>query len=273
MNIEILDIKLTPCTSVRASLDPVAVKEYAKSIAKGDQFPPVLVYRVDGELWLVDGYTRCEAVRRNNRTAIDAEIVEGTREEAVKAALGANQKHGRRLNAKDRRRAAGIALVELHDQSDREIAALIGCSDKTVAAVRREMEVTSEIPQSASRVGADGKSHPAKRTRKKTEDIPPAAGVVLDGQAQPEIASSDNEINATAASAATTVPQERASKAVGTAIAQQAIALLRNIPENDPERVLGLNFVHAWLNEEIRYSRARKFDGAPGVPALQLKAQ
>jgi len=43
-------------------------------------------------------------------------------------------------------------------ESDRRIAATLGVSDKTVGAVRRQLESSSEIPLITGRIGADGKA-------------------------------------------------------------------------------------------------------------------
>ena len=48
-----------------------------------DQLPPVTVYRLPDSLLLVDGYHRLAAARRLGRTTVRAEVVSGTKADAL----------------------------------------------------------------------------------------------------------------------------------------------------------------------------------------------
>ena len=72
---------------------------------------------------------------------IKALVREGTHREAMIHAAGANDVHGLPRSRKDLRRAISLLLDDddLARLSDRTLAALAHCSDKTVAAVKREL--------------------------------------------------------------------------------------------------------------------------------------
>jgi hypothetical protein len=73
--------------------------------------------------------------------------------------------HRRHLTAKQKRELIGKLLKATPDKSNRQIAEQTKADDKTVAAVRRDLEATAEIPQLERTVGADGKARkqPAKK--------------------------------------------------------------------------------------------------------------
>jgi hypothetical protein len=73
--------------------------------------------------------------------------------------------HRRHLTAKQRRDVIAKLLKAQPEKSNRQIAEQTKADDKTVAAVRRDLEATAEIPQLEKTVGADGKARkqPAKK--------------------------------------------------------------------------------------------------------------
>jgi hypothetical protein len=75
--------------------------------------------------------------------------------------------HRRHLTAEQRRDLIAKLLKEQPEKSNRQIAKTAKVDDKTVGAVRREMESTAEIPQLEKTVGADGKvrKQPAKKSK------------------------------------------------------------------------------------------------------------
>lgn len=125
-----------------------------------------LVVFFDGEAhWLADGFHRTEAAQRAGLTSVPCEVRDGTRRDAVLYAVGANADHGMRRTRDDVRRAIRTLLLdeEWRVWSNAEIARRARTTDKTVAAVRSELESTSEIPRLTERVGADGKTRQAAR--------------------------------------------------------------------------------------------------------------
>ena len=121
-------------------LNNAVVAEYAEAMQSGATFPPVVVFHDADTHWLADGYHRLEAADEAGVKAIKAEIREGTKRDAILFAVGANRDHGlRRTRADVRRAITTLAMdAEWGLLSDRVIADKVGCSDKTVAAVRKE---------------------------------------------------------------------------------------------------------------------------------------
>ena len=107
MNIKISTLDLSFQT--RFGLSDETVAEYAELMKDGTVFPPVDVYDISGVLSLVDGYHRIAAVIRNGGDEIDANVIPGTRADALRAAVRANCEHGQRRSNADKRRALEVA--------------------------------------------------------------------------------------------------------------------------------------------------------------------
>lgn len=151
-------------TQVRAGINQQTVNRYAERMVDGETFPPVIVFFDGTEYHLADGFHRVESALACGFTTIDADVRAGSRQDAVWYALGANGRHGLPMTREDTRNAIALALREFCDRSNREIARQIGCTDKTVAVVRAELEATAAIPQLEKTLGADGRMRTAKRT-------------------------------------------------------------------------------------------------------------
>jgi hypothetical protein len=75
--------------------------------------------------------------------------------------------HRRHLTGEQKREIVAKLLNANPEKSNRSIARAAKVDDKTVGAVRRELEATAEIPQLDKRTGKDGKARPAKATSSK----------------------------------------------------------------------------------------------------------
>jgi ParB-like chromosome segregation protein Spo0J len=73
--------------------------------------------------------------------------------------------HRRHLTALQKRAVVAGILQDDPKQSDRAAAARAGVDHKTVAAVRKAITASGEIPQSETRVGQDGRERAARLTR------------------------------------------------------------------------------------------------------------
>jgi hypothetical protein len=124
----------------------------------GDHFPPVQVYFDGQDHWLSDGFHRVHATRGAERPTIQAEVWEGTRDDALWMSLGANKDHGLRRTNEDKARAVKAALAARPKLSDRAIADHVGVDHETVRKYRAAAVSTGEIRQSAERTGKDGRT-------------------------------------------------------------------------------------------------------------------
>ena len=156
-------------TQVRSAIDDDVVDEYVQALAAGAQFPPVVVFRAAGAEILADGYHRVFAYRKAGRSEVPADVYDGTRDDALWFALGANRAHGQRLNSADKRRAIELAYRAWPDLSQGRIAAQLGCAQPYVGEVRAQLKATFELPDRV--VGVDGRrraaTRPASSSRRK----------------------------------------------------------------------------------------------------------
>ena len=67
-------IRLDAGTQTRAHIDDVTVGEYAEAMARGDCYPPVVVFQNGGKFILAVGFHRVKAGRRAGRKHLSAEI-------------------------------------------------------------------------------------------------------------------------------------------------------------------------------------------------------
>ena len=148
-------------TQVRSDIDDAVVDEYVQALLDGAQFPPLVVFRVDGVHLLADGYHRVSAYRKAGRSETGADVYHGTREDALWFALGANRAHGQRLSGGDKRRAIELAYRAWPDLSQVRIAAQVGCAQPYVGEVRAQLKATFMLPDRV--VGVDGRLRPATR--------------------------------------------------------------------------------------------------------------
>jgi hypothetical protein len=99
-------------------------------LVDGVTFPPVMVFRTDDQLLLADGFHRWHAHNALEMETIAAEIIDGSRRDALLYSLQANSKHGLTRSQSDFTRAYEIAarneLVAADDPD--AVAALLGCS-------------------------------------------------------------------------------------------------------------------------------------------------
>jgi hypothetical protein len=205
----ISDIRRDGGTQARVGNNEETVESYAEAMRDGrwawGSSNAVIVY-VDAEwvYWLADGFHRVEAAQRAGLATVLADVREGTRRDAVLYAAGANAEHGLRRTRADIRQAIAVLLrdEEWRQWSDREIAKHSRCDHKTVGSVRTDLIATGEIPQSTTRIGADGRtttppsySEVARQRQQRQairdarfDAVPPPASAPADVEIRQEIA-------------------------------------------------------------------------------------
>jgi hypothetical protein len=143
----------------RVKTDRNVSQTYGLAMARGAVFPPVDVF-FDGETyWLADGFHRYDAHVALGLKLIDCIVHQGSYADALWFTCSANATNGLHRTRDDVRFSIRRAL--LHPKSagwsDGRISGHVGCSPKTVGAVRAEMVATREIPELNVRLGKDGK--------------------------------------------------------------------------------------------------------------------
>lgn len=139
MNVLISKIRLDGGTQNRVHLNEEAVSEYADAITEGAQFPPVTVFFDGSDYWLADGFHRYHANGRIGALSIEADVRNGTVQDAQLFSFGVNAQHGLRRTNADKRQAVERALNHpvSRSWSDNQIAKHCGVSVPFVGSVRR----------------------------------------------------------------------------------------------------------------------------------------
>lgn len=164
MDILLTDINIKGGTQPRAAMEWSVVAEYAEEYKKGTNMPPLIVFKEGKTFWLADGFHRYNAAQEAHLESINAEVKEGSKQDAIRYAIGANVAHGHRRTNADKRRAVEMALQhpEFKIMSDSVISKHCDVSDHLVAEVRSALEATSNSRGSTqTRVGKDGKQRSA----------------------------------------------------------------------------------------------------------------
>ena len=153
-------IRTDGATQPRAAIDFEAVFDYMDAMADGAEFPPVVVFYDGANYWLADGFHRVRAAEQSGFAEIASELHQGTQQDAQWYSFAANKANGLRRTNDDKHRAVNAALKHPKGAglSDSQIARHVGVDHKTVAAWRAKLEGTWEIPKSAERTGADGRT-------------------------------------------------------------------------------------------------------------------
>lgn len=185
----------------RVNLNSDAIADYKDVIFEGGELPPLDLVQ-DGETYyLVDGFHRLSAYKKLGILEVPANIREGSREDAILFAIGANRTHGLRRSNPDKRRAVemafGLMAAKGVNWTDTYIGELAGVSSMFVGNIRKEL-----IPETktADRTTPDGKTiTPTTRGRKAT---------VI----EPKDEDSENESEPSAAKGFKAITPEKGSK-------------------------------------------------------------
>ncbi len=189
-------LRLDGGTQPRKELNPEVIQEYAEAYRNGVALPPVRAFWDGESYWLVDGFHRVKALRRNHLTPARVEVFAGTLNEAIWFAAGANRGHGLRRTNEDKKNAVvmatAIAATMAPQPSSRQIAEHVGVDHKTVEKYRaRGAEVAfatwGTSPVDEARKGRDGRTRRVQGTSKVTggdggqvEPTAPPSGPVVD---------------------------------------------------------------------------------------------
>lgn len=172
-SLKVADLILDPELQPRTAMSEETIEEYREALERAEAdgepvtFPPIMVFDVDGSLFVTDGFHRVESVRRHERTeTIRAEVRKGTREQAIIAAAGANGTHGLKRTPDDKRRAVAMVLrtEDGASWSDAEIARWCAVSHPFVAKLRA---ATCNVSSQTMRRGRDGRTYNTANIGKK----------------------------------------------------------------------------------------------------------
>lgn len=134
-------IKADGGTQPRAMISEAVVIDYAEAMRGGGEFPPITVFYDGKHYWLADGFHRHSAAQQAGLDALEADVRQGDRRDAILHSVGANATHGLRRTNDDKRRAVTRLLndEEWGKWSDSEIARRCQVHHSTVAKYREEI--------------------------------------------------------------------------------------------------------------------------------------
>lgn len=171
----IIQIRLDGGTRLRAEHRREIVAEYVEALRNSVKFPPVVVFFDGADHWLADGFYRMEAHHAAGVSEIAVDVRDGTCRDAILHAAGANESHGARRTAADRRRAVQALLSddEWSRWSDREIARQCGVGVATVGRLRAELSVSLKQISQAPVSPPESTTVATNSTTKSTPDVAP----------------------------------------------------------------------------------------------------
>lgn len=145
-----------------------------------EAWPPIVLARVNGALYIVDGFHRHEAACRLGLAELAASIFDPNADtDLVGIAFELNAKHGRPLTLRDRKANAERLIAQNRELSDREIGRRCGLHHETVGALRdarSRIRVADRRPGELS--GDVGIFDPIRYRKKATREQKSIAGYV-----------------------------------------------------------------------------------------------
>jgi uncharacterized ParB-like nuclease family protein len=159
---------ITDGLQARAQVNTDAVNEYADFMKAGGVFPPLSVVSDGKTYWMADGFHRLAACRKIGLKLVSCEVSTGTRVDALRMALGANQAHGLRRTNADKTNAVLMAYEHRQElgwpdvPSAGFIAEKVGVSDHFAADQLRSVRSWADA---TARTGSDGKTRSLPPTR------------------------------------------------------------------------------------------------------------
>jgi len=152
--LKIEQVKIDEELYPRANVDFVTCARYLNALKSGEQFPPIIVAKLEEEYYLVDGAHRLQANKNNKETHIQTEVLEGlNRQEIFLEAVKRNITHGRQFSTYE---VTSICItLDKWNMSQEEISEIvrIPATDIKPFVAKRMMRITGtneEIPLKAS---------------------------------------------------------------------------------------------------------------------------
>jgi hypothetical protein len=144
--INILNIRIDGGTQPRQEINYEVVKDYAELMREGVAFPPVTVFFDGAEYWLADGFHRYHATKSNANATIEAEVINGSVDDAEEYSFSANGKRGYELTQEDKKAIIRRMLLKERyaEWSQARIAKHVGVSAMFVSRVKASMEIKDE---------------------------------------------------------------------------------------------------------------------------------
>jgi len=133
--------------SLQPRCDGISDEHVDALIEAPENWPPIVLARRNGSLFLIDGFHRHEAARLLGLGELTATIFDPAGDtDLFDIAFRLNAKHGRPLALRDRKAYAAAMLRDHAELPDREIGRRSGLHHETVGALREERRRPVHIP-------------------------------------------------------------------------------------------------------------------------------
>lgn len=187
MLLNLRSIRIDGGTQSRAELNNTTVEEYTEAMLEGTAFPPIVVFFDGASYWLADGFHRYFGADHAGIEEVEAEVRQGTQQDAQLFSFGVNASHGlRRTNADKRKAVTGALQHPVSGQwGDRQIAKHCGVDHKTVAAVRAAIWGNSPDTPTERTVTRNGTSYQQNTSNIGKTDRPAPAAIPAPAPAAP----------------------------------------------------------------------------------------
>ena len=163
---------------MRVGVDQEIVDEYAQKMLDGDKFPPVIIFNDGDNNYLVEGFKRYYANKKNGFEIIDADVRMGTYDDAFDYAfVKANRGHGERYKTKDKRLQLKMAfeVPRYASKSDRELSRILDVSHTFVSKARKEegkQPDRLEITRNGKKINVENKKKESDNEPKQESPYP-----------------------------------------------------------------------------------------------------
>jgi len=147
-------------------LPPLSEADYAALKADIKKRGVIVAVEYDETGEIIDGYHRVKICEELSITDFPKNVRSYQDEPAKRSQARKLNLLRRHLDAKTKRELIEAELKDNPDRSDRQVAAQLGVSDKTVARARRKSEGRAEIPHTKKRTDRTGRKQPATKPKK-----------------------------------------------------------------------------------------------------------
>lgn len=156
-------------TQAREQINREQVAQYVEDLGNGAEFTPIYVIFDGLSYYLADGFHRYHAHRQAGQTTINADVDNGTLDDAILYATSANKNHGLPRTNADKRRAVFITINNPRSMgwTDQAVADWVGVSRSFVNSIR------DKKGESVTYKNADGKevTRSARTNKAKPEEV------------------------------------------------------------------------------------------------------
>lgn len=137
----ISDLVLDQNLQQRSKLNNAVINEYAEAYKAGESLPPIEVYHVEHEYYVVDGFHRVKAAKNAGFESIQCRVYQGSYRQAYIRSLSVNSKHGFKRSNHDKKMSTIKALQdeEVRTFSLRQIGSIAGVSQTYVKKIKDQL--------------------------------------------------------------------------------------------------------------------------------------